>query len=540
MTDAFQDVPEPVVRPEGRHLPSLVWLLPLVAAVVGAVLFVQSWAARGPIITLQFATAEGLEAGMTEVRYKNVVIGRVRAIELSEDRQSIIATVALNRDAAGVAVEDSRFWVVRPRADLGGVSGLSTLVSGAYVGVDVGRSEKAARAFIGLDQPPRVTSDQQGLRFRLQAPALGSLSVGSPIYFRGLQVGQIAGFDLDDGGTGLTLQAFVNAPYDRYVTDRSRFWNASGVDVSIDANGLRLDTQSLVSLLAGGVAFRELPGEPGNPIAEDHRFALFENEAQALKPDDPVSVTVLMRFDQSMRGLAVGSPVDFRGVDIGKVRRTELEYDPQQRQFVAKVTAELFPLRLGRAYGQWQQGQSDAEAAAPEALFSRMIEAGLRAQLRTGNLITGQLFVALDIMPGVPIGALDGASRPLEIPTVAGSFDQIQAQIASIVSKIDALPMAELVTELRSTVGHANALLSQLDGDLAPEVRRLLGQTQETLEALDQGLVSPQAPLQQDLRLMMEQVDRAARSLRDLTDSLQRNPQSLLRGRPRTDTEADE
>lgn len=535
MTDPRSDLPEPVLRPSGGRLPSLVWLLPLVAAVVGAVLLIQSWAARGPVITLQFATAEGLEAGKTEVRYKNVVIGRVRRIELSEDRQRIVATVALNADAAGVAVEDSRFWVVRPRADLGGVSGLSTLVSGAYVGVDVGLSETPARDFIGLDQPPRVTNDQQGRRFLLRAPTLGSLSVGSPVYFRSILVGQIVGFDLDPSGEGVTLQGFVDAPYDRYLTERTRFWNASGVDVSIDANGLRLNTQSLVTLLAGGVAFQTLPGEPGEAIAENHAYTLHEDQAQALAPEDRVAFTVRMRFNQSMRGLTVGTPVDFRGVEIGRVRATELEYDPRQRQFVAAVTAELFPRRLGRAYTQWQRGNGEAGEDTPEALFGRMIEQGLRAQLRTGNLITGQLYVALDLMPGVSSRGLDLTARPLEIPTMAGSFDQIQAQIASIVSKVDALPVDELVAQLRSTIGNADALLKQLDGELAPDVRRILEQAQQTLDGLNQGLVSPQAPLQQDLRLMMEQVDRAARSLRDLSDSLQRNPQSLLRGRPKSD-----
>jgi paraquat-inducible protein B len=538
MADPVSEIPEPVLRAERRRLPSLVWLLPLVAAVVGAVLLIQSWAERGPVITLQFATAEGLEAGKTEVRYKNVVIGRVRRIELSEDRQHILATVALNADAAGVAVEDSRFWVVRPRADLGGVSGLSTLVSGAYVGVDVGRSEVPAREFVGLDQPPRVTNDQQGKRILLRAPTLGSLSVGSPVYFRSILVGQIVGFDLDEDGDGVTLQAFVEAPYDRYLTAHSRFWNASGVDVSIDANGLRLNTQSLVTLLAGGVAFQTLPGDPGEPVAENHSFELFEDQVRALTPEDRVVFTVRMRFNQSMRGLSVGTPVDFRGVEIGRVRSTELEYDARQRQFVAAVTAELFPRRLGRAYTQWQLGNGEAGEETPEALFARMIEQGLRAQLRTGNLITGQLYVALDLMPGVSARGLDLSARPLEIPTVAGSFDQIQAQIASIVSKVDALPVDELVAQLRSTVANADALLKQLDGELAPEARRILEQAQQTLDGLNQGLVSPQAPLQQDLRLMMEQVDRAARSLRDLADSLQRNPQSLLRGRPKP--EADE
>ncbi len=531
--DPLNRLPTPDMAPRSRLLPSLIWLVPLVAAVAGLVLIIQTYAGRGPTITIQFETAEGLEAGKTEVRYKNVVIGRVSTIELSEDRQHVVVSVDLRKDAASVAVEGSRFWVVRPRIDLGGVSGLGTLVSGAFVGVDIGLGDEQILNFVGLEVPPAVTHDQKGTRYVLTASELGSLNIGSPIYFRSIPVGRIVGFDLDEDGEGITLQAFVDAPYDRYVTSRTRFWNASGIDVNLDANGLELSTQSLVTLVAGGVAFQSLPrrGEPPPPAAADSAFRLYDDQITALAPADNIAMPVRMRFFQSMRGLSKGAVVDFKGVEVGKVTDLELEYDPARKRFAANVSAVIYPERLGRAYAQLREREGGQDPA-PEALFQRMIDRGLRAQLRNGNLITGQLYVALDFLPRGQSKQLDRESRPLEIPTEAGSFDQLQAQIADIVTKIDAIPFDDIGGNLRDTLARAEQLMAQINTELAPELQRTLEETRATVAAANRALAAPDAPLQQDMRMMMEQVDRAARSLRNLSDTLQRNPQSLLRGKP--------
>lgn len=531
-------LPAPDVAPRSRLLPSLIWLVPLVAALVGLVLIVQTYAGRGPTITIRFESAEGLEAGKTEVRFKNVVIGRVSTIELSEDREQVLVSVDLSKDATSVAVEDTRFWVVRPRADLGGVSGLNTLLSGAYVGVDVGRSDTQQLHFTGLEIPPAVTNDQQGTQFTLTREDLGSLNIGSPIYFRSVPVGRVVGFDLDENGEGVTLQAFIDAPYDRFVTRRTRFWNASGVNVNLDANGLKLNTQSLVTLLAGGLAFQSLPGgkEAPEPAAENSTYRVYDDQATALAPADRIAMTVKMRFFQSMRGLSRGAVVDFKGVELGTVTDTELEYDPGQKRFASTVTATVYPGRLGRAYEQLR-AREGGEDPAPEVLFQRMIDRGLRAQLRNGNLITGQLYVALDFMPKAPRVISNPDVRPLEIPTEAGSFDQLQAQIADIVTKIDSIPFGEIGSNLRDTLQRAEQVMKQIDTEVAPELRRTLEETRAAVEAANNSLAAPDAPLQQDLRLMMEQVDRAARSLRNLSDTLQRNPQSLLRGKPETPDE---
>jgi len=545
----LDSLPEPIIT--SRRRVAWVWLVPTIAVLIGVVLLVQYLMGLGPTIVIEFETAEGLKADQTELRFKDVVVGRVTGIELSEDRSHIKAEVSLIPAAAALAVEDSRFWVVRPRADLGGVSGLDTLLTGAYIAVDVGVSEKPAREFIGQDQPPRVLNNQEGRRLTLRADALNSLNIGSPIYFRGIVVGRIVGFDLDPSGDGVTLQGFVEAPYHENLRATSRFWNVSGVDVSLDAGGLRVNTASILTLIGGGVAFYNpdggistLPREPMdlNVAAEIDAlaFALFENEVEARAKADPIVLDTVMRFAGSMRGLTVGAPIDFFGVEVGRVTETELEYDVERKGFVAATRAELYPARLGRAFTQWQEWQTglgetfSSPAEAGDRLIRRLIDRGLRAQLRTGNLITGQLYVALDMLaPAAQQAAED--SEHLEIPSVAGSFDQIQIQISNIVSKLDALPLGDMAGDLAGTLESLNKLMGTLEGEVSVELTKTLEQVQTLVEGLSSQVAAPNAPLQQDLQQMMEQIDRAAHSLRSLTDSLQRNPQSLLRGRPEAD-----
>lgn len=534
------DLPEPQLRaPRRRPRPSLIWLVPALAGLAGLLLVMRAWLAAGPTITLSFQTAEGLEAGKTELRFKDVVIGKVRTLRLSEDRSRVLARVDLVADAADIAVADSEFWVVRMRADLGGISGFSTLMGGTYIGVNRGVSRQSRREFVGLEKPPAVTRDRQGRKFMLRTADFGSLNLGSPVYFRRLPVGRIASLALDEDGQGVSLIAFVDAPYDRLVTPEVRFWNASGLDLTLDASGLKLDTQSVVTLLAGGVAFQAPPGKTsGTPAADGASFELHATQAAALAPDNEAVLPVRMRFNESIRGLAVDAPVDFKGVPLGRITAVELVYDAPRQAFAAEVLADLHPQRLGRAYAGLAAAQAERD---PRALFAQLVTRGLSAQLRAGNLITGQLYVALDLEPDAARArststattpSADDASAPLKIPTRPASLDQIQTRLTRVVERIDRIPFDSIGLRLQHTLEHAEALMRRLEQEVAPAASATLDSARSTLDAARSSLAAPEAPLQQDLHRTLDEVERTARSLRELSDSLQRHPQSLLRGRP--------
>ena len=526
-----EELPEPVVRTRRFSL-SLIWLVPVLAAVVGLSLVVHAWLQAGPGITITFQTAEGLEAGKTPVRYKNVVIGKVDSLELSDDRQRVRVKVALNKSASSFATRGTRYWVVRPRIGLGGVSGVDTLLSGAFIGADVGDSEDEQYEFKGLEMPPAVLHGAPGKSFVLHTDDLGSLDTGSPVYYRRIQVGRVASYTLDRDGKGVSLRIFVDGPNDHFVTRSTRFWNASGVDVSLGANGLKLNTQSLATVIAGGVAFEEPHGpHDATPAPEDADFTLFKDQVTAMAPPDGPPRYIRMRFNQALRGLAVDAPVEFLGINVGSVVSINLDYEAKDERFPLTVGALIYPQRLGGAYDKLaaQAGTKDGRVDLAR-MFGPLVEHGLRAQARTGNLLTGQLYIALDFVPKAPKVAFDPNATPIELPTAPGSFDKLQEQLADIVTKLQKVPFDSIGQNLDATLGDLDRTLRHVNGDVLPELKGTLKGAQRTLGSADSAL-SSDSPLQQNLGSTLEELQRMARSLRALTDYLGVHPEALIRGR---------
>ena len=525
--------PPRVVRRRG-WLPSLIWLIPIVAALVGVMLIVKILMERGPEIVLTFETAEGLEANKTAVKYKDVQIGTVQSLRLARDRSHVRVLVQLNKEAEGFTAEDSRFWVVRPRLDTSGISGLGTLLSGAYIGADAGVSKETASEFKGLEVPPIVTRDASGQQFLLRATDIGSLDVGSPVYFRRIKVGQVAAYQLDGDGRGVTLRVFVNAPYDKFVGVNTRFWQASGIDAQLSASGFTLRTQSLATILLGGIAFKA-PDDAMGPLAKENTaFTLAEDETTAMKEPDGPPQTLLMYFNQSLRGLTPGAPVDFRGVVIGEVKSIGVEFDRAEREFRMPVLVQVYPDRLRRRAGE----TGEETRATQQDRLRFLTEKGLRAQLRNGNLLTGSVYVALDFFPKAPPAKINMDKNPIELPTVANSLDEIQSQVQEIASKLNKVPYEQIAGDLRTTLAALNKTLAsteqavtRINTDVTPELTAAMKDVRKIVNNAERTLADD-SPLQQDMRQTLRELTRAAGSVRVLTDYLERHPESLLRGKP--------
>ena len=553
---AAPPLPKPVVVRTRRARFSLVWLVPIVALVVGGLMLARSIQQRGPQITISFRNAEGLEANHTEVRFKEVVVGRVTKVALSPDRERVIASVSLDKSVESLAVTDTRFWVVRPRINTAGVSGLGTLFSGAYIGVDAGVSDEEQLRFTGLEVPPYVLRGEPGRSFNLIAQDLGSLEVGSPVLYRRTRVGRVVGFELDPVRDRLGVRIFIDAPNDRLVTTASRFWNASGIDVTLGASGFTVDTQSIASVLVGGVAFANPDGAASAPAAEpDHRFRMTDSEKAALAPPDGPPMRVRMVFNQSLRGLAAGAPIDLLGVEIGSVRSVSLQYDERTHHLPGEVIADIYPRRLGAVREQFKGPEGTRRRTNDRLFMQSLVEGGLRAQMRTGNLLTGQLFVALDFVPKASPATFDASAEVPVIPTVPGTFSDLQPQLASIISRLGKVKFDEIggdlqqtlkgataaTVQLRDTLAHAGSAIQQL----SPEAQRTLTEVQDTLvrlqatldsaqgtlATLDRNVTRSDAPLQRSASQALLEVQRAAQALRVLGDYLQRHPESLLRGK---------
>jgi paraquat-inducible protein B len=524
----LSDLPSALARAKRRWAPQIIWIIPIVAILVGLGLAYKAVIDHGPTITIVFKSGDGLIAGKTFVKYKEVNIGLVKTVILSEDHQQVIATIKLDKDAVDFARDDTRFWIVRPRITASGVSGLSTLLDGPFIAADLGKSASKGDRFVALEVPPILTDGNPGREFILRAPTLGSHGIGTPVYFRRLNVGQVVAYDLDKDGKNISIRIFVDAPYDQYVTNNTRFWNASGIDVSIGAAGVQLQTESLVAVVAGGIAFEaphtlddnanRISNHPGNAVAtdstqinpalterakEDMVFTLFQTRVLAMKQPDTRVQRFVLKFKESVRGLSVGAPVEFRGVNIGEVASIETAMDPLTYEVIQPVEIFLYPDRL-----KIHSLKSGAILPPPTNEVGRLqalIKKGFRAQMRTASYLTGQQYIAIDFFPDAPKFTFVDSKYPPELPVVPGALDDAEKTVANVLKNTD-------------------RLMKKLDTELVPELNK-------TLKNLN-AVTASDSPLQTDMRDSLREISKAASSMKTLTDMLDQQPQSLIFGKP--------
>jgi paraquat-inducible protein B len=541
-------LPQATLVPPKRFRISAIWIIPIVAALVALGIAFQHLVSEGPAIVVVFKSAEGIEAGKTFVKYKDVNIGQVTAVQLTEDYGKVEVTAKIARRAAGLMVEDATFWIVKPRVTLSGVSGLNTLLSGNYIGFAAGKSSKPQRRFVGLDVPPIVTGEP-GRRFVLKADELGWLGVGSPVYYRRLQVGKVAAYDFAPDGKSVVVTIFVNAPHDKYVTTETRFWNASGVDISTTASGVDVRLESVVALLVGGVAF-ETPSfvTQAEPAPDNAVFTLYSDEDAAMKAPDPGTRRYVLYFQEPVNGLSVGAPVTLLGLPAGEVTSVGLALDPATAYVRPRVAITFNPERvIDGANGTARALQQDPNRR--DIVLRRLVEErGLRAQLKTGNLLTGQVLVAFNYVPNAPKVRIDLSQAAPVLPVVPSGRVDIEAKLSSILARLDRIPFESIAGSVKTDlegldemVKEGRRLLSSVDGELVPPLRKNLEAMQRTLAAAerliddaDTRLLGPNALAQQEFRDALKEFGRAARSVRVLTDYLERHPEALIRGKRAT------
>jgi paraquat-inducible protein B len=529
------EFPQATVAPAKRFRISVVWIIPILAAVVALGIAVQHLLSEGPTITIIFSTADGIDAGKP-IKYKDVEIGQVTQVQLTSDYRKVEVTARVSRQAAALMVEDAKFWIVEPRVTPSGVSGLGTLLSGNYIGFEAGKSDRSARTFVGLDAPPPIVTDQPGRQYLLKAPELGSLGIGSPVYYRRLNVGQVIAYDLAADGTAVDVAVFVKSPYERYVTTATRFWNASGLDVALTVSGVRVRTPSLAALLQGGVAFETPDFVPqAAPAPANSVFVLYSDRTAAMKPAYVTARRYVLKFNESVDGLAVGAPVMLLGLPAGEVTAIGLALDPATAKLRPQVTITLDLEHL------LQQSASQRDA-----ILRRLVEQrGLRAQLKTQNLVTGQAQVAFNYVPDDPAAKIDLGKETPELPVARSGAASIEAKVSSVLDKIDRLPLDAIASGLRKdledldqTLNQARKLIAEVDASIVPALKTNLESVQRTLSAVeramsnaDKTVLAPNAPVQEDLRGTLQELGRAAHSLRMLVDYLERHPEALIRGR---------
>jgi len=532
---------------------SAIWIIPLVAVAIGAWLAWDTWSKQGPTIRISFDSGEGLQAGQSQLKFRDIVFGTVKSLNLAPDHTHVIVTVATTHEAKPLLTDQTIFWVVKPRLFAGNISGLETLLSGSYIGMMPGEAGgKVQHTFVGQEDPPILQENIPGHTFLLKAERLGSISVGSPVFFRDLSVGEVLGWDIADMAEYVTIRAFVRAPYDSYVHDETRFWNASGVSVKLAGAGVEVQMESLKALLLGGIAFETpMTEKPSQVSLENHVFPLFRDQQRAEAASYTRKVPLVSYFPGSVSGLARGSEVTMHGLVVGRVTDVRLAYDPDKDIVVAPVRFEVEPQRINGL----GQRIFDTDEEAVEAVLKK----GLRASLQSGSLITGQQNVALDFVSEAPVAPVTKEGEDFVLPTTEGGgfagiassandllnkvstipFDQIGKSLGGILKSVnDATQGPQLkkaLTDLSAMIASAQAMMQRLDTKQLPqltaELEKTLTSANKLVLSLDSGY-GDNTKFNRDLDRLLAQTTDAVQSMRALADLLARHPEALVKGRP--------
>jgi paraquat-inducible protein B len=524
------------VRP--RRWFAWVWIVPIVAIGLVAWLAWRSLADRGPMITINFKVAEGLAPGQTKIQHRDVDVGTVESVELTPDMSRVIVHARMTRRASPYLNEKTRFYIVAPHVGFGGISGLSTIVSGTYIEMYPGKDGDPKRDFVALDEPPILPPDTPGRSFSLEAPDLGSLTRGSPITYNGVSVGEVEGYTLAPDGTNVTITAFIRAPWNDLVHPETRFWNAGGVDLSFGAQGFRVRADSWQQLLSGGIAFQTpetVLGKPPSPAGAD--FKLYENRGYALRTPRGPQVVYVAEFEGNQRGVMPGISVELEGSEVGEVKEAHLKYDEQRHTLVTHVTFGVDPDRV-KIENMKQTGRDPGESVS--ATLKTLVDHGLRAQVASLSYLTGQKLVTLDIVTNAPVAHIRQVGQELEFPTTSsGDLTEILQNVRGVLQNLE---RATSGPQLGHALNSLDSTLTRLDNitrDVEPDIKSLVKSLRDTSDAAQGTLSAVQSmmgnsannPGNADLPKVMRELAEAARSVRVLADYLDRHPESLLRGR---------
>ncbi|HVW67463.1 MAG TPA: MlaD family protein [Steroidobacteraceae bacterium] len=535
MSEAPEREVEARVRP--RRWFAWVWIVPIVAAGIVLWLAWRGLADRGPMITISFKVAEGLEPGQTKIQHRDVDVGSVESVELTPDMSHVIVHARMTRRAAPYLNEKTRFYIVAPHVGVGGISGLSTIVSGTYIEMYPGRDGAPKRDFVALDEPPILPPDTPGTSYILQAPDLSSLTQGSPVSYHGVSVGEVEGYTLAPDGTHVTVTAFIRSPQDKLVHRETRFWNAGGVDASLGAQGVRVRANSWAQLLSGGIAFETPePALAGTPSPAGTEFKLYDNRDRALSAPNGPELIYFADFEGDQRGVAPGIAVELQGNVVGDVKEAHLRYDEHRHRLVTRVTFAVDASRVNIDAMPRPAG-TDPRLVVGDWLKT-LVEHGLRAQISSISFLTGQKVVALDTLPNAHPAHVRQVGQSVEFPsTSSGDLTEILASLRSVLQNLDRATSGPQLQHALQSLDETLTHLDSLTHDVEPDIKSLIKSLRDTSEAAQntlsavQGMVGTNGNGNTDLPKMMRELSDAARSVRVLADYLDRHPESLLQGR---------
>ncbi len=516
---------------------SAIWILPLVTLAVGVVIVVHSMMTAGPTITIDFATADGLEVGKTKISLLSVNVGVVESVSIKKDLSGVTATIKLDQKTSHLLVDDTRFWIVRARVGAGGISGLGTLLSGAYIEMDPGNAVNEKLAFVGLEDPPLTPADAPGLRLSLYSDRAGSVSTGNAVLYRGYPVGRIEAMEFDADRKQVRYDVFVDAPYHQLIDSSTRFWDTSGIALKASAEGFEVDMGSIDTLLLGGVSFGPVPGQrSGGPVESGKEYKLYKSYDDILEHPYRYGIHYVVSFTQSLRGLVPGAPVEYRGIEIGRVERILIKEMTAQG---SAGTGRAIPVLIYLEPGRLEVGDSKKAVEKLRAVIALGVgNHGLRASLETGNLLTGKQLISLNYFPDEEPAELGEFEQYSVIPTIETGVARLEQQVSAFLEKLNSLPLEETIIGANKALGKADDTLTSLTAAI-DSVNKVIAS--EDTQALPEELVatlndlrtvlnglSPNSKMAQSLGSSIGTLNATLASLDTLIRQLSIKPNSII------------
>ena len=518
---------------QGRKL-SGIWIIPLLAVLLGGYMVIHTWMTEGPEIEISFKTAEGLAAGKTKVKYRNVDMGLVEEVRLSENLEGVIAKVKLDRQALPLLREDTRFWVVTARVGLGQISGLGTLLSGAYIELSPGTdAEQGRREFVALEKPPLTPADAPGLRLHLSSDRATAVSAGDAVLFHGDKVGRVESREFDPGERKIHYVVFIDAPYHELVNSAVRFWDVSGVRLSLNAEGFNVETGALDTVLAGGVAFGVPPDmDPGEPVESGAKFRLYESRGQILENPFRYGTHYVLLFEQSIKGVLPGAPVEFRGIPLGHVVRVMVKESVDSNIGLKREgKGDPIPVLVYLEPGRMAMPDVPDSIDFLRQAVAEGIANGMRASLESGNLLTGAKFISIDYFEGADDAQVGTFLEYSTIPTVESGLGQLQYQLSAFLNKLNTLPLEDTISGANKAISSLNENLTSLQSILdSQSTQQLPADLAATLDDISRAVngLSPDSELGQSLSSSLRRLNQTLGNLESLTRSLAEKPNAVI------------
>ncbi len=431
-----------------------IWIVPIIAVVIAAWLGYQYISELGPKVEIVFETNEGLRAGQSLVKFRNVPIGKVEKVILNDNGNGVKVIARMDKEATKYLNDDARFWIVKPEVGLGGVSGLDTIFTGTYIELISKKSKMTKKSFIGLNQSYRKVGD--GEYFHLNASSSHGVEKGTPIFFKSMKAGYVEYVSISIDGKSVDVIIYVDKSFVSYIHKDTKFWVQSSVSISYANGKLNLNMAPMSHIMRGGIEFSSSGDDSIKKVPYDYIFRLYKDNAVA--EDKKIGLggkairDYLLEFNESTAKLKKDASVKYDKFDVGRVKDISYKYNSKTHFLRGKVTMSIDTSIFYDPTDINHTGEENLEQA---------VKDGLRASMKEYDPISGLLYINLDFIDTNETKMVKHYSHYSSFPSVGRDENSIMSSINELLDSIKKLPLDKLINSIDQSVSNFSSILEE-------------------------------------------------------------------------------